>query len=83
MVYNGGGVKPDVNVKESAVSNIAKSLQKNYVIFDYATYYRAKNNTIDDIKNFKLKIWPLRGSNSRGFPLEPKSNALTTRPSDH
>jgi len=55
VVYNGGGVKPDVNVKESAVSNIAKSLQKNYVIFDYATYYRAKNNTIADIKNFNLK----------------------------
>jgi carboxyl-terminal processing protease len=55
VVYDGGGVKPDVNVKESAVSNIAKSLEKNFVIFDYATYYRAKNNTITDIKNFNLK----------------------------
>ena len=36
---------------------------------------------IEHIKTFP-KIWPLRGSNSRGFPLEPKSNALTTRPSD-
>ncbi len=55
-VFDGGGVKPDVIVEEKAISNITKSLEKNYILFDYATYYRTKNNTISDIQSFKLSL---------------------------
>ncbi len=53
-VYDGGGVKPDLNVAENKLSNIAKSLEKNYLFFDYATHYRSQHESIADIRNFKL-----------------------------
>ncbi len=54
IVYDGGGVKPDLVVEENKLSNMSKSLEKNYLIFDYATHYRSQHETIADIKNFKL-----------------------------
>lgn len=53
-VYDGGGVKPDIVVPAFKLSNMTKSLEKNYFIFDFATHYRSEHESIGDIKNFKL-----------------------------
>lgn len=54
VVFDGGGVKPDIIISENKLSNMSKSLEKNYLIFDYATHYRSEHETISEIKNFKL-----------------------------
>jgi len=54
MVYDGGGVMPDISVPESDISPIARHLYSNMVIFDFATNYAGKNITIADANTFRL-----------------------------
>ncbi len=53
-VYDGGGIDPDIAVETEKFSNIAFSLLSKNLIFDYATEYRAKHETIADAKSFTL-----------------------------
>src|SRR5258706_67597 len=53
-VFDGGGVKPDISVDHVTYSNITVSLLTKNLIFDYATQYRDKHNTILPAKEFKL-----------------------------
>jgi carboxyl-terminal processing protease len=53
-VYDGGGVEPDIKVTQKSYSKIAESLLQKQLIFDYATYYRAKHLSIAAAKEFKL-----------------------------
>lgn len=46
MVYDGGGIFPDVELNESKQSAIAEALLVNNGIFDFATDYYYKNPTI-------------------------------------
>jgi carboxyl-terminal processing protease len=48
IVYDGGGILPDVEMEESKTSPIAQALQKNDGIFNYATYYYFKNPNLGD-----------------------------------
>ncbi len=43
IVYDGGGILPDIEIEESKTSVITKSLLKNDGIFNYATAYYYKN----------------------------------------
>jgi len=53
VVYDGGGILPDVQLPESKTSVIAKALIKNDAIFNYATSYYYKNpNLGTTIPNF-------------------------------
>ncbi|MCG9791996.1 S41 family peptidase [Flavobacterium algicola] len=45
-VYDGGGILPDLEIEETKTSSIASALQKNDVIFNYATAYYYKNPNI-------------------------------------
>jgi len=54
VVYDGGGVSPDVEVKEKEYSDIARILMNKGYIFDYATQYRTKNPTLAQPKSFQL-----------------------------
>lgn len=54
IVYDGGGVNPDIPVEPFKFSNIAGSLSSKSHIFDFATQYRMKHNTIPSAKEFKL-----------------------------
>jgi len=54
IVYDGGGVYPDIPVKPRKYSNVLKSLLNNNHIFDYATLYRIKHNSITDARTFKV-----------------------------
>ena len=55
IVFDGGGVLPDVEIEETKLSSIADALQKNDGIFDFVTDYYYKNpnlgNTIPVISD--------------------------------
>lgn len=53
-VQSGGGVTPDVAVKDEPVSQVAATLYTRNYIFDYATQYVAKHPTIADANTFTL-----------------------------
>jgi carboxyl-terminal processing protease len=61
-VFDGGGVFPDESLTETKNSAITKAIQNDFLIFDYATDYYYKNETVDinnlefsntDFSNFK------------------------------
>lgn len=47
-VYDGGGIQPDVELKEANLSAITESLLKNDGIFNYVTRYYYKNPNLGD-----------------------------------
>ncbi len=54
IVYDGGGVTPDVALEPQKYSNILASLVTKNLIFDYATKYRIAHPTLPAAKDFKL-----------------------------
>lgn len=55
IVYDGGGVKPDVDVVTEFLSEIAVRLYTESIFFDFATNYRNQNSVIDSPSEFKLE----------------------------
>jgi carboxyl-terminal processing protease len=53
-VYDGGGVYPDIFVKQERFANITQTLVSKLLIFDYATLYRNTHDKIDDARTFHL-----------------------------
>ncbi len=54
VVYDGGGVSPDVEIAEREYSDIAKTLMNKGYFFDYATKFRSENQTITKAKDFRI-----------------------------
>ncbi|MBA3971778.1 MAG: S41 family peptidase [Bacteroidetes bacterium] len=54
IVYDGGGVAPDIAVEPRKISSILGSLVTKNLIFDYATKYRIAHESIVPAKEFKL-----------------------------
>jgi carboxyl-terminal processing protease len=54
IVYDGGGVAPDVAVEPEKYSSILTSLATKNLIFNYATKYRIAHASIAPAKDFKL-----------------------------
>jgi carboxyl-terminal processing protease len=54
VVYDGGGVEPDVKTEPEMLSLIAIALLDKNLIFNYATQYRAKHPSINKAIEFKL-----------------------------
>jgi len=54
IVYDGGGVDPDVKIEAVKYSNILASLVTKNFVFDYATKYRIAHDKIPAAKEFKL-----------------------------
>ena len=48
IVYDGGGILPDIEMAESKLSAISEALQKNDGIFNFATMYYYKNSALGD-----------------------------------
>ena len=48
-VFDGGGIKPDIEVEQDDLSNLIISLIRERLFFDYATLYKYKNTSIDSI----------------------------------
>ncbi len=53
-VYDGGGIMPDIVVKPAVMSKISASLYTKNLIFDYATYFRYKHDTISSPETFVI-----------------------------
>jgi len=53
-VLSGGGVEPEVNVKDDVPSRLAVTLYTKNYFFDYATDYKGKHQTIPDAGTFAL-----------------------------
>ncbi|MFA6260605.1 MAG: S41 family peptidase [Bacteroidia bacterium] len=53
-VYDGGGVDPDIVIPSKKYAKITESLLQKQLIFDYATYYRTKHESIGAIRDFKF-----------------------------
>jgi carboxyl-terminal processing protease len=54
VVYDGGGVMPDVDIEPEQLSKIAYSLYVKNLIFDYATLYNQKYSTIESPEKFTI-----------------------------
>ncbi len=54
VVYDGGGVDPDISVENPDLMPIVLNLVAKGMIFDYATYYHHKTSEIASAKDFKL-----------------------------
>lgn len=53
-VRDGGGIRPDVEVKAEQLPNILYYLINDYVIFDYATRYCLKHPTAAPLEKFEI-----------------------------
>ncbi|UOR04277.1 S41 family peptidase [Hymenobacter aerilatus] len=54
VVYDGGGVAPDVAVEDKPLADISRVLIQKGYLFDYATRYRAEHPTIAAARQFKM-----------------------------
>jgi carboxyl-terminal processing protease len=54
VVYDGGGISPDVVVEPQKYSEITKTIARKGYFFDFANKYKAEHNTIPMAKKFKL-----------------------------
>jgi len=53
-VYDGGGIMPDVQVEKEQMSKIARSLLVKNLIFNYATIFHSKHDSIAPPKEFSM-----------------------------
>ena len=54
IVFDGGGIQPDIETKEEGVSNLIISLVRERLFFDYATLYRHQNSNLRNDSNFRF-----------------------------
>jgi len=54
VVYDGGGIEPDIKLEPHKYSTIAINLQTQYLIFNYVTSYVLKHPTIAQPGSFSL-----------------------------
>jgi len=54
VVYDGGGVSPDVEVKDPIYSEITRAIATKGYLFDYANKYKLEHTSIPAAKQFKL-----------------------------
>ncbi|OFX77498.1 MAG: peptidase S41 [Bacteroidetes bacterium GWE2_29_8] len=54
VVYDGGGITPDIVLKPVNISKISTSLILKRLIFDYATLFKSKNSSIKEINQFEI-----------------------------
>ena len=53
-VRDGRGIKPDIEQKPQQMSNLAFYLEREYLVYDYATRYRHEHESIAPIGQFHL-----------------------------
>lgn len=53
-VYDGGGIQPDFTIKAQTLSEIAVALLTQSLIFDYATIFAARYDSIPNIEEFEI-----------------------------
>ncbi len=53
-VYDGGGIRPDIEIKPGKYANITKSLFTKFLIFDYVTKFIDRHDSIPPIEEFEI-----------------------------
>ena len=53
-VQDGGGINPDIVIKNNEISDISISLMNKRLIFDFATQFRYENEKILEVENFEI-----------------------------
>jgi len=53
-VYDGGGILPDFVIDRKNYSQIAQALYSQSIIFDYATIFTSRNDSIAPVKDFHI-----------------------------
>lgn len=53
-VYDGGGIKPDIEIDAEQISDFTQTLIEDLIIFDYATKF-ARENADLDVETFEVK----------------------------
>jgi carboxyl-terminal processing protease len=54
VVYDGGGIQPDVVTKPRRYGNLVLTLYRDYLVFDYATRFASQNPAIDSAAVFQV-----------------------------
>ncbi|MDX9883553.1 MAG: S41 family peptidase [Prolixibacteraceae bacterium] len=54
LVYDGGGIVPDVKIESEYLSTLAYKLASDFVIFDYATQFVIENEEIAPPEEFRI-----------------------------
>jgi carboxyl-terminal processing protease len=77
-VLDGGGVTPDLALKQPADEPIVKALVNQHLIFDFATQYCLQHPSIDSVDQFKFTDFDafLKFVESREFKYETDSEKL-------
>jgi carboxyl-terminal processing protease len=84
IVYDGGGIKPDVVLPHDTATGVVKALLDQNIIFDYVTQYALKHEKIDSVEIFEFSDWDdfSRFVQSKNFDYETatekKIKELTT-----
>lgn len=80
VVYDGGGIEPDVEVIPPKMANISSSLIRKDVVFDFATDYYFKHDSIPPAASFTIsdQVYDdfVLFVNQDGFDYETKSEQL-------
>ncbi len=53
-VYDGGGIRPDIAVKQQNLNQIEASLLSNNLIFDFATHFTVDHDTIPPVDQYEV-----------------------------
>ncbi len=54
VVYDGGGIDPDVEVERPERSAITRALQREFMIFDFANQFTKLHDSIPEPKDFRI-----------------------------
>lgn len=60
IVFDGGGILPDVKIKTSNITEATNTLLKSKAIFNFSTHYYHQNSQIASVTNFDLKEGDLK-----------------------
>lgn len=55
IVFDGGGILPDVKIKTSNITEATNTLLKSKAIFNFSTHYYHQNSQIASVTNFDFK----------------------------
>lgn len=80
IVYDGGGIEPDVEVPSKKLANISSSLIRDDIVFDFATDFYFNNDSIADAASFTISEDQYHAFvnylNDQGFDYETRSESL-------
>jgi carboxyl-terminal processing protease len=82
-VLDGGGISPDVTVEIPELHTVSQELLRQNMIFDYATHFRVKHETISTAREFKIseEIYAdfVAFCKSKAFTFETKTEKEFTK----